>query len=149
MIIRFSAAITGPSHKSIFQANLVKLFLWKFLTFLDNISICQAVSSLPTKYLVEIFYFWSWLWLWSTALSDAWNQKPPTFLWMTRPGSQWPKPKTEFLGTSLPLFYNQSNTRGLMVALAWLEGQESPGGNGLLTETLSLLPPLSPLEAPF
>ena len=82
MIIRFPRVIY---HKSIFQANLVKLFLWKFLTFLDNISICQAVSSLPTKYLLEIFYFWCWLWLWSTALSDAWNQKPPTFMWMTRP----------------------------------------------------------------
>ena len=55
MIIRFSAAITGPSHKSIFQANLVKLFLWKFLTFLDNISICQAVSSQPTNCLAGNF----------------------------------------------------------------------------------------------
>ena len=59
MIIRFSAAITESSHKSIFQANLVKLFLWKFLTFLHNISICQAVSSQPTECLAGKFYFFS------------------------------------------------------------------------------------------
>ena len=57
MIIRFSAAIKESSHKSIFQANLVKLFLWKFLTFLDNISICQAVSSQPTNCLAGNFLF--------------------------------------------------------------------------------------------
>ena len=56
MIIRFSCTIIEPSHKSIFQANLVKLFLWKFLTFLEDISICQAVSSQPTECLAVIFF---------------------------------------------------------------------------------------------
>ena len=57
MIFRFSCTIIEPSHKSIFQANLVKLFLWKFLTFSDNISICQAVSSQPTNCLAGNFLF--------------------------------------------------------------------------------------------
>ena len=143
MIIRFPRVIY---HKSIFQANLVKLFLWKFLTFLDNISICQAVSLQPTEFLLEIFYFWCGgsvaVWL------TEWCMKPETTNVHVddQTSSRWPKPKTEFLGTPLlTLFNNQSKTRVLVLALAWLGGQVSPAGNGLLTETISL----SPLHAPF
>ena len=99
----------------------MKLFLWKFPTFLHNISICQTVSSQPTECLGGKFYFFSKEWC-------GWCMKPETtnVSWVARLLPALNDQRRDFWEVScLYLAINQTQGKGrgwrlLQVMDCWL-----------------------------
>ena len=127
MIIRFSCGIVKADHKSIFLSKSCEIIFMEishiFTQYFHLSSRVISAHRMSCWKILFLFKVTVVLWL----MHETRNHHP-TCGWPA--SSQWPKPKTEFLGTLLPLFSNQSSTRQG-------RGDEGPAANGLLTAHFS------------